>query len=524
MPTLKNLADVENPKVNEQGALLPLHQSTMVGGMDGTITIPSTPAISSTILGSGNTYYYDLEPDEVGRIDDLCFRFRVSCSTADVDCLPPAYWFSRIVLEAEKGSGDELIHIYPENIAIWPFLVEEREGREKSSFLCNYHRTELKTEGAERFGVSERTKFKAGETRDVYLHLPALFLYLNSIDMRHTRSDLRFRLEFSNDIVISGDRNNLSLDTLELVAQTYSEESYDYRHRMSREQSNQHKYIYLDHEVLSYNSYTLTAGATQKFALDQFVGKCPFIMILIKPNNNPVASDKSKINYVEIGTDGTFDITNSSSQSLLGNGTALKQDYVYDQFTKHTGNPHVKGAYFINFSKNLKHSLAGKVNGFFEFVGLRDYLEITFDSAPVQEVHTVDLGATSPDGTYRYAFENGIISDQELDNTAITSTIETAINAIPQLVERNITASVDADLVSASSQNITFNAGSGKVSDDLGKITILGNGISKVTGSTVSTVGKKGFTTGSDYTVEIHMYKFKCLEVDKKGKLTCKDL
>ena len=390
--------------------------------------------------------------------------------------------------------------------------------------MCNYGRTEIKSESAERYAITEQTKFRAGETRDVYLQIPALFLHLNALDMRHTRNDFRFRFEFSNDIVVSGDVSNLSLDDLNLVTQSFSEENYDYKHRMGRLQKNKHKYIYCDHEILSFNNYTLTAGATQKFALDQFVGKCPFLFVVIKPNNNPVASDKSKIKFLEIGPDGTFDITNSSSQSLLGNGTAIKQDYIYDQWTKQTGNPHLQGVYLINFSNNVKQSLAGKPNGFFEFVGLRDYLEITFDSAPTQEVHTIDLGATSSSGTYRYAFENGVISDQELNASDGTTAIEAAIDAIPQLKELDITVDVNDDLVGTDAQTVTFNAGSGKVSNELGKITILGNGISKVEGTTVSTVGKKGWTTGSNYTVEIHMYKFKCLEVSKKGKLTCKDL
>ena len=240
MPQLTNLADAENPVVHEEGAVIPLHQSTMVSGMDSTISIPSTPSISSSILGSGNTYYYDLEPDEIGRIDQLVFRFSITCSTADVECLPPHYWFSRIVLEAEKGSGDELIHIYPENMVFWHFITEGREAREKSSKLCNYARTELKSEGAEKYWINEKTKFKAGETRDVYLQIPALFLHLNALDMRHTRNDFRFRLEFSNDIVVSGDRTNLSLDSLNLVAQTFAEESYDYRHRMGLLQKLRH--------------------------------------------------------------------------------------------------------------------------------------------------------------------------------------------------------------------------------------------------------------------------------------------
>ena len=524
MPVLQNKADTENPKVNQGGALLPLHQSFMTSGMDGTITIPATPAISSNILGSGNTYYYDLEPDEIGRIDDLCFRFRITCSTADVECLPPHQWFSRIVVEAEKGSGDELIHIYPENMVFWHWLTEHREGREKSAHLNNYARIKLDHEGAEKYWINEQTKFKVGETRDVYLQIPALFLHLNALDMRHTRNDVRFRFEFSSDIVVSGDRTNLSLDNLNLVAQTFSEEPYDYRHRMGQLQKNKHQFIYLDHEVLSYNSYTLTAGATQRFSLDQFVGKVPFIFVVIKPNNNPVASDKSKIDYVEIGREGTFDITNSSSQSLLGNGTAIKQQYLYDQFTKQTGNPHLKGVYLINFSNSVKQSLAGKVNGFFEFVGLRDYLEITFDSAPTQEVHTITTDALGVTGSYRYAFENGAISNQELDYNAEPAAIQTAINAMPQLLDKNITVTVNDGIDAVTSQTVTFSNKSGKVSEDLGKITILGNGTPKVNSTALTTPHKSGWTTGSNYTVEIHAYKFKCLEVSKNGKLTCKDL
>ena len=525
MPELKNKADVENPKIKENGALIPLHQSHMTAGMDSTITIPATPAISSSIIGSGNTYYYDLEPDEIGRIDEMCFRFRITCSTANVELLPPHYWFSRIVLEAEKGSGDELIHIYPENMVFWHWLTESREGREKSSKLCNYARTELKNECAEKYWVSERTKFKAGETRDVYLQIPALFLHLNALDMRHTRNDFRFRFEFSSDVVVTGDRTNLSLDNLNLVAQTFAEEGYDFRHRMGQLQKNNHKYIYLDHEVLSYNSYTLTAGSTQKFALDQFVGKCPFIFVVIKNSNNPVASDKSKIDWVEIGENGTFDITNSSSQSLLGNGTAIKQDYIYDQFSKQTGNPHLVGAYLINFSQSVKQSIAGKPNGFFEFVGLRDYLEITFDSAPTQEVHTITTDALGTTGTYRYAFENGAISDQELDYDDNAAAIQTAINAMPQLLERDISVTVNNGIDAVTSQTITYNARSGKVSEDLGKITILGNGTDcKISSTALTTPYQSGFTTGSGYQVEIHCYKFKCLEVSKSGKITTKDM
>ena len=226
-----------------------------------------------------------------------------------------------------------------------------------------------------------------------------------------------------------------------------------------------------------------------------------------------------------IGKEGTFDITNSASQSLLGNGTAIKQDYIYDIFSKQTGNPHLKGVYLINFSRSVKHSLAGKVNGFFEFVGLRDYLEITFGDAATSEVQTITTDELGVTGSYRYAFENGAISDQELDYDASTTDIQNAIDAMPQLAERDISVTVNDGIDATTTQTVTFNSRSGKVTDELGKITILGNGTNcKVNSTALTTPHQSGWTTGSDYTVEIHCYKYKCLEVAKNGKITTKDL
>ena len=164
------------------------------------------------------------------------------------------------------------------------------------------------------------------------------------------------------------------------------------------------------------------------------------------------------------------------------------------------------------------------MNGIFDFYGLRDYLEITFDSAPTQEVQTINTESLGVTGSYRYAFENGIISDQEVSFDETPANIQSAINAIPQLAERDISVTVNDGLDGVTAQTVTFNANSGRVVDELGKITVLGNGIPRVTSTSVSTYGSTGFTTGSNYQVEIFMYKYKCLTVDKKGNLNCKDL
>ena len=521
MPSIVSRLSQKVPKVLKNGLRMNAPSAIATAGMQGFYTIPMTPQPASNSLGSNNSLYFDIERDECGEIDDVCLKLTVSCSTADVTAVPPYYWFKRIVIESEKGSGDELAHIYPEQMVLWHWLLEEEEARDKWSKLSNFANVKLKGEESEKFFDNEKTKFRVGETKEIYLQIPVGFLHMNSIDMKHVRSDLRIRMELSNDIIVSGSASNLSLDNIHLLVNTFQEEAYDQNERKNLQKNFKHGYIYLDAERLQINDKTLTAGQTTKFNLDQFVGKCPFLVVVIKPNSSPVASDRSLYNYTDIG-ESKFDITNSSSQSLYGNGTPIKATHLREIFCNQTGNKQLKGVYVIPFCESIKKSFS-RLNGCFDFYGLRDYLEIKFDDAPTSEVHTITQNAVSSAGTYRYAFENGVISDQELDYNSNASAIKAVVDAIPQLAERNISVTAGGDLTSTT-QTITFNSGSGRVVDELGKISIIGNGTSKVNNTAVTTYGEKGFTTGSNYQVEIFMYKYKCLKVDEKGNISCKDL
>ena len=522
--TLHRKQDVEAPKIKIDGALVPQHQAIITAGTDSYIQLPCSPPPSTTALGRNGTIYFDIERDTVRLINDICLRFRVSCSGGDVDCLPPNYWINKLVIEAEHGSGDELIHLYPENWIVWDYMLEDRYERNSSETYGNYYTSPYKGENVEKYWTNERTKFRDGQSRDVYLKIPALFFHLNMIDMTHVRSDLRLRLELSNDIVVSGSIDNLSLDDLNLIVRNFSEEDFDHDHRVKQQMESKHKCVYLDTERYQVTDKTLNAGSTTRIELDQFTGKMAFALVAIKPSTTPSASDRSKINFVEIGPEGTFDITNPNSQSLLGQGNALKEGHVYQIWKEQTGNPAVKGLYLIPFSENCKKSFVGSMNGWMEYVGLRDYLEIKFDGAPTQEAHTITLGGTASAGTYRYAFENGLISAQELDYNDNTASIKSAIESIPHLQEKNISVSVAGTLDAGTSQVITYNANSGQVSNEFGKITIIGNGIPKVSSTAVTTTGRRGFTSGSNYQVNVYMFKFKCLEVDKNGRLRCYDV
>ena len=530
MPKLTSRYATQIPRVTESGAQVPAHQLHITAGTDAYYTVPATPQFSSSLIGSGGQAYLDIERDEIAHIQDIAIRFRIknTSSSADVQLVPPAYWFNRIVLEAEKGSGDELQHIYPEEMAAWFWLTMDEEERARWSHIGNFYVSKFKNESAERYWDSEKQKIKPGETKDVYIPIPSIFMHLQAIDMKFIRSDFRIRLEMSNDVVISGDKTNLSLLDTHLVTRSFAEENYDYVERMNSQQRQDHKYIYLDVERLQYNDKTLTAGANQRFALDQFVGKSPFLMCYIKPSTSPTASDRSKYKYVELGKEATIDIENSSAQSLLGQGTALKEDHIYKIFSDQTGQPHLKGVYMIPFCDDVKKSMSGVVNGFMDFVGVKDYLNIKFGDTGANEVQRIQVSELGVTGAYKYATDtNGLIQLTDNDYDDSTTDLASGLNDIQVIKDLGYTIdSVSSNFDASTTQDITFNIKDGSPKDEIGNLTIIQNGafVPKVTSASLVTRGKVGWTTGSNYLVDIHMYKFKCLTVDTNGRISCKDL
>ena len=97
---------------------------------------------------------------------------------------------------------------------------------------------------------------------------------------------------------------------------------------------------------------------------------------------------------------------------------------------------------------------------------------------------------------------------------------------MPVLAERGITTTMTGQLDSTTQHDAAFDNRAGQVSEELGLITLVMGSDSSESVSSVAlqTKGKSGWTSGSSYQVEIHAYKFKCLKVDKNGKISCSDL
>lgn len=515
---IKRAADVEDK------AFLPQFQLNGHVGQKEFFTVPIQPAAPTNAFTNGSTLLYDLSPHEVREISDIIVRLTIS-ATADTQIVGAPYLFDTIRIEPNHGSQAEVCRIYPETCIAWSMLTENEESQSKCAEMGNYSLTDVKNRNLRKYYTNESNYIRAGQTKEIYLPIPMNFIKYGGLHMGSIKNDLRFRFECSNDIVIDGSASNLSLDAFDFLIECHKEANFDAIANLARRKKHDHGYIYLESERLQINTKTYTAGSKTEIFLDQFTGKVPFLMVVLKGSTTPSSSDKTKFDYYEIGKYGTFDLENSSGKSLLSNGNPINQNQVYQCVQDQLGTKPWQGVYIIPFCDNIKHSVAGVVNGFHQFTGAKDKLSIVLDSAPTQEVQTVNLSTTASSGTYRYAFENMILSDQDVDYNDSTSDLLSAINDIPQLAEIGLSASsVSANIESSASHAVTFSARSGAVYEKFGKITMIGNGTPKVTSTSLTTAGRDGWVTSSNIQCEIFAFKFCKLICDKEGNLMKKEL
>ena len=510
---------------NADKCLIPAFQAHATLGHKEWFTLPIQPSAPTNAFSSApKTIYYDLETHDCKQIEHLIVRLKLTASGGDIQLVGAPYLFSEIKLHSNKGSGKRLFRCLPEMIIAWTMLTMNDEGQDLWARLMNYALPEIKSKNQKKYWYNETNYIRDGESRYIYIPLPLNFIQFSALDMSHVSSPLRFTFETSSDIVINGSVSNLSLDALDFIVSGHAEADFDEHARKSLSTKSCHAYNFLSADLLTVNDKTFTASTKTEIYLDNFTGKAPFLLICCKGSTTPQASDGTLFDFYEFGKNATITLENTSGRDLISQGNPITQEQMYTMVSDQLGRKPYQGMHILCFTEDLRKSQAGVINGFFQFSGQRHKLCITFDSAPTQEIHQVSLGTTASSGEYRYAFENLGLSDQDADYNDSTADLLSIVNAMPCLQDKGLSASsVDANINTASSQNITFSSRSGRISDELGKITMLGAPV-KVNSTSITTYGDDGWTTGSNYEMNIYCYKFSRFKVSKDGSLDVEEL
>jgi hypothetical protein len=236
-------------------------------------------------------------------------------------------------------------------------------------------------------------------------------------------------------------------------------------------------------------------------------------------------------------------LENTSGVSLLGSGTPIRAENLQKHVVEELNVPFVQGTYVVKFDEDFKKSAMGIPNGFYNFQGRKDSLVINAGSAGTATTYTfsptlVAAGVTGAaiTGNLLEAEINGQHRVLELGSTNST-TILTAVNSIPFLKERNVEVAsvtnlhnitpVSADVVFSFSPKYDF------IHDEIKSFHV---GVKKALPSATATDvvvglgepvvarGSQGFTSGSSYTTELYLFKFRELCIGKEGRMSVKDM
>lgn len=518
----ENMIDLEVKNIKGKKPKVPVIQSLAHMGSDSYYTIPSSNPVSSTSISNGTYHYFDLEVNTLGLVEDLYFRFKITCSSSAVTVLPGHYLVKDWRLMASKGQL-EICKWYPENIILWQYAFLDDRGRKFNEKMSMFHLNEIKSEGQYRYTDGKDEIFRVGDSRYVYLPVPLSFFHLKGINMNHLSRDLRFEIHFNNDWVVSGSASNLSLDGIDLVCRSHeiTQEDKMYEEVLLKKQP--HEYIFLDYVQLNNNSKTLTASTETLYQLDAFSNiKGAFLLFVIKPSTAPVASDRSQITFMEFGDLAKIDFKNPTNESLLGNGQGLLQTDIYEIFKNNLNNLPIQGFYILPFSENVKESLLGIVNGFHQFDSRNDQLSIIFGAAGTAHSFDISMNNTANDAGYYQIALGGDLTDNLVYNTSAAN-IQTAINNLKCVKDRGYTCSVTNTMEADCSLNFHQHR-DGRIDIELGIPQVIPSslndgGIPAYTETVNSVYGIKGFNTSATYQLVCYCAYFRKIQIDTNGNV-----
>ena len=223
-------------------------------------------------------------------------------------------------------------------------------------------------------------------------------------------------------------------------------------------------------------------------------------------------------------------LENSSGNDLVGNGTRPKPRELYRNFAEKTQSNAIKGLYVLDFTNELalKDAMMGTIDQFAVLNGQKDAVVIQYGSSGTSEVHRIDLGVTASDGHFQVAYENEI--SEPILYSSSTSTIQDAIKNMRCVANKGYSPTVSGVPTSSTTIDISFDSNQdGKVNFEIGKPHVISNLIDgsgdpiRAT-SSVQTYGKKGWTSGSNYTVDLYCFVYREIIQRGDGTFEVRDL
>jgi hypothetical protein len=183
--------------------------------------------------------------------------------------------------------------------------------------------------------------------------------------------------------------------------------------------------------------------------------------------------------------------------------------------------------YVLPLCADIKKAFAGMLDGgFMNFDGTKIKLSIVPSAAGTAAVQTVNLAGGANAGYYKLAFRGETTNSLAYNTSA--ANVKAALEALRTFKDYpGSPLTVTASGTAAADFTLTFDSTVEPPQDqkDLVQLiaeTINATGTGDFSDTSVTTYGKKGWTTGSAYTIDIYGYKFRDLFL-RDGQIRCAD-
>jgi hypothetical protein len=516
----------------------PMKSQVEVGrGREGPRIISSGLAAASAQMESYQTYQLQNVPQNLisgqvrfrtaipipdRRSHGFALRFNITSSGACV--VPPTpYWFRRIQLLRKDG---EVLRTYHADSLFSELMLSVDGDRLKA--LCESHNMD----GRESSMGGQGPPLAAGETKNFHLMLPYFFAnWPGSFEGQNEEIHIEF--EPTETFLVSGS-STITVNSVSAHWQVSNALYKDDRKARDSRISSVIETAVLEPIVITRPGFTITAGSSEnKVPLDAFVGKAAFMGVFPRASGATNASNQLALGVRDLGVfhpNAAVDVLDGNNQSLFGNGTPLSINVLkMDNALHMTPNPFFKDRphIFISFAdQEFRKSLAGSINGILEFQpGHKNQLQIVTPGAPTNEVHTVTTVNGSASGlgsvVYKDAQVNGV-------DFASTGSVKIALDALPPLRAKGVTATVSGAICATGSATITYatstaNPRIAPYSDSSDLPAFIGhNSLNQSSTVAVTTAGASGCTTGT-YDISVVIWKLR-KATSLGGKISVTDM
>jgi hypothetical protein len=471
-------------------------------------TLASNPAPASTGFANGSVHLFKVDFRKVGKIHNMKLRFDITETggAAAMFLAPVPYFVSKIEWLSNSGSGPVFFTQYPDS-TYWESLVLPDAKKLTRSYLKELNIKE------DYYGTFAHPLSKQRSYRLPLITHPFDIneMYCGEMKEVECRLTLRSGITASGSGVVGLTQVSLEVEH-SVVPDEHKGELLKHMY------SPPLRHVFLEATPLQKTSQTFTASTQKDISLDVFTGKAAGLIFAIRDDAFAVSGSTILKTY-DLGDSASIDIVSSTGKSMLGDGTAIRCDYLVNQlYAHHFDNSEFirkRKWYVIPFCNSLKSAFHGNMSGgFLEFPAGHQYsLRITPSAAGVAGVHTLTCTNPANDGgSYRLMFRGA--QTDSLAYNANAAAMKAAFEALPTaLAADGVPLTVTASGALTTTATLTFSANAEPLNelDDLVRVNAQGLKDDTATENideSITTYGTKGWTTGSTYTIDIYMLKF----------------